>query len=92
MSGRGRSSVSCNSASGRSTRWTRAAPLLSGLLLGLTLLGCSATSSGRTSLIPSTPILESQKIVVLDGTRGWWIDERDAAALAQWIHDVEEAR
>ena len=72
--------------------WTRTAPLLSGLLLGLMLSGCSAINSGRNSLIPSTPILESQKIVVLDGVRGWWIDERDASSLAQWIHDVEEAR
>ena len=34
------------------------------------------------------PVLKSQKIVILDGVRGWWIDERDAAALAQWIFDV----
>ncbi len=43
-------------------------------------------------MIPSTPVLTSQKIVVLDGVRGWWIDERDAAVLAQWIHDAEAAR
>ena len=34
------------------------------------------------------PVLKSQKIVILDGARGWWIDERDAAALAQWIFDM----
>ena len=62
------------------------------VLLALTLLGCSALSSERTPSIPSTPVLTSQKIVVLDGVRGWWIDERDAAVLAQWIHDVEAAR
>ncbi len=58
------------------------------VLLALILLGCSALSSERTASIPSTPVLTSQKIVVLDGVRGWWIDERDAAVLAQWIYDV----
>ena len=62
------------------------------VLLVLTLLGCSALSSERTPSTPSTPVLASQKIVVLDGVRGWWIDERDAATLAQWIYDVEAAR
>ena len=58
------------------------------VLLVLTLLGCSALSSERVPSTPSTPVLASQKIVVLDGVRGWWIDERDAATLAQWIYDV----
>lgn len=62
--------------------------MLFGVLLALMLLGCSALSSERTVSIPSTPILTSQKIVVLDGVRGWWIDERDAAMLAQWIYNV----
>lgn len=61
---------------------------ISAALLVLTLLGCSVLSSERTVSIPSTPVLTSQKIVVLDGVRGWWIDERDAAALAWWVYGV----
>lgn len=47
--------------------------------------------TGASLPIPSTPTLTSQKIVVLDGVRGWWIDERDAATLAQWIENIEQA-
>lgn len=61
---------------------------ISAALLVLTLLGCSVLSSERTVSIPSTPVLTSQKIVVLDGVRGWWIDERDAAVLAWWVYGV----
>ena len=61
---------------------------ISAALLVLTLLGCSVLSSERTVAIPSTPVLTSQKIVVLDGVRGWWIDERDAAVLAWWVYGV----
>ena len=61
---------------------------ISAALLVLTLLGCSVLSSERTVSIPSTPVLTSQKIVVLDGVRGWWIDERDAAVLAWWVYNV----
>ncbi len=44
--------------------------------------------TGGSLPIPSTPTLTSQRIVILDGVRGWWIHERDAATLAQWIYDV----
>ena len=59
--------------------------------LVMTLWGCSCSKPGASLPIPSTPTLTSQKIVVLDGVRGWWIDERDAATLAQWIYDIERA-
>lgn len=76
--------------SGRSSwsGWTGTATTLSVVLLVLMLLGCSVLNSERTVSIPSTPVLTSQKIVVLDGVRGWWIDERDAAVLAQWMYNV----
>lgn len=58
------------------------------ILCVMTLCACSCSRPGGSLPIPSTPTLTSQKIVVLDGVRGWWIDERDAATLAQWIYDV----
>ena len=58
------------------------------LFLTATLSGCSALRQESPNLRPSVPVLKSQKIVILDDVRGWWIDERDAAALAQWIFDM----
>lgn len=58
------------------------------LLLMAILSACSVLKQETPISPPSTPVLTSQKIVVLDGVRGWWIDERDAAVLAQWIYNV----
>ena len=47
---------------------------LSAILCVMTLCACSCSRPGGSLPIPSTPTLTSQKIVVLDGVRGWWID------------------
>ena len=61
-----------------------------GLLL-LMLLGCSSANWAERTQIPSTPILASIRKVNLDGIDGVWMDDRDAATLAEWIYDVEQS-
>ena len=82
---------SSRSATAGLKSWTRIGLRLSAILCMMILWGCSCSKPGASLPIPSTPTLTSQKIVVLDGVRGWWIDERDAATLAQWIYDIEQA-
>lgn len=81
---------SSRSATAGLKSWMRIGLRLSAILCVMTLCACSCSRPGGSLPIPSTPTLTSQKIVVLDGVRGWWIDERDAATLAQWIENVEQ--
>lgn len=80
--------LALSSATAGLKSWMRIGLRLSAILCVMTLCACSCSRPGASLPIPSTPTLTSQKIVVLDGVRGWWIDERDAATLAQWIYDV----
>lgn len=68
-------------------------PLLTifGGLLLLMLLGCSSANWAERTQIPSTPILASIRKVNLDRIDGVWMDDRDAATLAEWIYDVEQS-
>lgn len=64
--------------------------IFGGLLL-LMLLGCSSANWAAKTQIPSTPILASIRKVNLDGIDGVWMDDRDAATLAEWIYDIEQS-
>lgn len=59
--------------------------------VALDVLGCSSANWAERTQIPSTPILASIRKVNLDGIDGVWMDDRDAATLAEWIYDVEQS-